>query len=226
MILDCVMYHKDKLTFDLRRKLLPKENILSVVVEATRTHAGTHKELNFPKNHPDYNGFYGVVDLPETDDRWFLENMHRNALTQVIRQYASQDTWVMISDCDEIPNMSTWDGNEGVFSMRHSFYSPYTIHPQRWNGTVLVHSWRFTSPYGPMTAQDCRNFRDLLRPVGTGWHLGWLTDPTKKAQDFAHAEVTADKIVGDIRDMVAPDGFKLLWNTDIPDEIRSVWNES
>lgn len=223
MLLDCVMYHNDVATFKMRHDYLKQFNVQHIVVEADRTHSGKPKELNFRRYFPDVDCIYGVVHLPETDDRWFLENTHRQGLNQAIRQFINRDCMVMISDCDEIPNLESWYGNEGVFYQRMSFYTPYLTHPDPWRGTVIMNSLRFNSIYGAITAQDCRNFRDVLMPVGTGWHLSWLGSKEwceTKADNFAHSEITKGIYNSAVLEHRAPDGTLLTEDYNVPNFIK------
>ena len=203
MIVDCFTFFNEFDLLQVRLDELSPYVDRFVVAEANRTHAGTLKPYYLEtalRDHPSLEQIVLVkVELPECKgDRWALENMQRNALVHGLQGTSPHDT-VLVGDVDEIPNMATWDGKEGVFRGDAYFYKVNLLHRELWNGTVAVKAWRFGSPYGPILPQDCRNFRDMMTPCGEGKHFSWLGDPAVKVVSFAHAELDTPDFVPDMR---------------------------
>lgn len=194
MIYDCITFFNEVDLVELRFEILDQFVTAFVVAEADTTHSGIDKPYYFEQNYDRFRKwahkiiYLKVTGLPKSENRWLAENAQRNALIKGI----PSNGFVMVSDADEIPNLNSWNGTEGVFQQLHSFYKINKIIPRRWNGTVITQAWRFNSPFGKITPQDCRNFRDILRPVGAGWHFSWLEDAETKIKAFAHAELEAN----------------------------------
>ncbi len=226
-IIDCFTYYNEDDVLELRFKELYDKVDAFVLVESNRTHSNQPKEKNFKSERftPFADKILYVESLAETcesTERWALENHQRNAINAGLNFLKpNYDHFIMISDVDEIPDLATWKGEEGVFRQRHSYYSFDWVDPRPWNGTVGMYFWRFQSPYGKMIPQDLRNFRDILKPVGLGWHFGWLGDTERaknKAQNFAHSELSSDDFVNNqlpekVQKHQHPDGTQLLYDT-------------
>ena len=197
-ILDCFMFNDEFDILELRMKILYPHVDKFVIVQSKYTHSGKDRDIvNINTRWPQYVDKIStyVVGKPQIYDkkneRWQLENYHRNQISLGLNNLNNGDA-VLISDVDEIPDLMNWNHSEGVFVQQHSYYKFDLIDPRPWNGTVCIAGWRFNSPYGKMTPQDCRNFRDLLKPCGTGWHFGWIGSiekAKKKIEDFAHFEL-------------------------------------
>ena len=129
-IYDCFMYFDEDLLLDLRLNVLDKYVDKFIITEATYTHNGNSKKLNFNINN--FKKFkskieYIVVDkqppnilkINETDsyekkgeklilNGYARDNFQRNELNRGILT-ANQDDIIIVSDLDEIPNLKNLD---------------------------------------------------------------------------------------------------------------------
>lgn len=199
-IIDCFTFFNEHDVLEMRFKELYTKVDRFVICEANITHAGKEKPWNLEKHQDRYKDYldkviYVKADLCVCDSRWEIENEHRRYIKAGLRDIQPTD-YVLISDVDEIPDLTAPSLREGVFAQRHSYYSLDWFDPRIWRGTVGVYGWRFTSPYGPIDPQDCRNFRDILQPVGSGWHVGWLGNydrAREKVENFGHSELDTEE---------------------------------
>ena len=198
MIIDTFTFFNELDLLELRLIELSQYVDMFVVVEADKTHAGNPKPMYFQENLKRYKEWSHKIRrvevtlpfLPTNGDRWVLENAQRNAISAGLEGIAGGDV-VLVGDVDEFPKLYSWNGVEGVFQCQETYYKlNLWTRPNRgsWNGTCAVKAWRFSSPYGSITPQDVRNCRDLLRPVGFGWHFSWAEDAQTKLASFAHTE--------------------------------------
>jgi hypothetical protein len=238
MIIDACIFNNEFDVLYLRLNLLRRYVDKFVICEANRTHSGTPKGSLLREHLQEDNKLsrltnamgskieFVMVDLPESTNRWNIENWHRSGCLNGITVLPTD--FVMISDVDEVPDMTRWNGDEGAFLQRHSYYAFDLVDPRIWKGTVCVKGWRFMSPWGclsSVTPQDVRNFRDVAQPCGYGWHFGWLggyENALRKIGDFAHSELEENKnqnILHSYTEGVHPmDGTKFICTTEgLPD---------
>ena len=167
------MYFDEDLLLDLRLNSLSKFVKKFIITEATYTHNGTKKKLNFDINK--FNKFkdkitYIVVDqepdniLPLSDSDTLEKKGEKLILNGMARDYfqrenlsrgvnqALDDDLILISDLDEIPDITKLDQNKIknnilIFEQKmfyyklNLFYEDYT-----WLGTKAVKKKNFISP--------------------------------------------------------------------------------
>lgn len=167
-----------------------------VLVEATTTHSNLPKPLYFEERQEEFKN-YPIEHLimkyegPEVGP-WALENRQRNCINWAFEKLQPHD-FVLVGDVDEIPDPRFVGKGEFVYNMRDHYWKWNMMHPNRWNGTVQVMGHRFSSKYGKIRPQDCRNFRDLMLRIQAGWHFSWSTDVETKQRSFAHTELQGRK---------------------------------
>ena len=132
-IYDSFMYFDEDLLLDIRLNTLDKYVSKFIITEATYTHNGTPKKLNFDINR--FNKFknkiiYIIVDqqppnileikkdedLDKKGQKLILngyarDNYQRNKLMDGIKE-ASDNDIIIVSDLDEIPNLKNLDFNK------------------------------------------------------------------------------------------------------------------
>lgn len=228
MIFDCFTFYNEHDVLEMRLTELYEKVDKFILVEGNKTHSGQPKQINFditdqrwaPFRDKLVNGVVDMPDIPDGRDRWFLENFQRNAIFPLLyTQNPTPYDAVIVSDVDEIPDLSTWNGREGVFVQKHSFYNFDWVMPEPWNGSVLLAFGRMISPFGQISPQDMRNFRDLVRPCGTGWHFSWLGNEESakhKMSVFAHDELekSGTDIALRIQSNQHPEGKQLVYCRD------------
>ena len=172
-IYDCFMYFDEDLLLDLRFNSLNKFVKKFVITEATYTHNGSKKKLNFDINK--FKKFkdkiiYLVVDKQPQDIRELSDNdtKHRRGekliLNGMARDYfqrenlsrgisdAGDNDLILISDLDEIPNLEKLDpinikNNIIIFEQKMFYYKLNLFYEDyTWLGTKAVKKKRFISP--------------------------------------------------------------------------------
>ncbi len=196
-IYDCFMYFDEDLLLDLRLNSLDKFVKKFVITEATYTHNGTKKKLNFDiskfKKFKD-KIIYIVVDkqpnnilnLSESDtkqkrgEKLILNGMardyfQRESLLEGLKQSERNDL-ILISDLDEIPNLNKLDfsninNNIIIFEQKMFYYKLNLFYEDYiWLGTKGVKRKNLISP------QWLRNIKGKNYPK---WRLDILFSKKK-----------------------------------------------
>jgi beta-1,4-mannosyl-glycoprotein beta-1,4-N-acetylglucosaminyltransferase len=151
-IFDCTLFTDEKIIFGLRLKILNKYIDKFIVSEASYTHSGVPKKLNF--NIDDYPEFkqkiiYIIVnELPTfTEDDLISKRtksikiiaFQRNKLLEGLNK-AHDDDFIIYSDCDEIPNLKNLDlfnTKKITIFQQKSFYYKFNLELKTlpWYGT-------------------------------------------------------------------------------------------
>ena len=127
-IIDCITYFNEPLLFELRLNILDKFVDEFVVSEATFTHSGKKKNINFDISR--YEKFKHKIkhliisekpdDLFEINEKNKSNNslyrlnaayriqFQRNYINKYLKQFSPND-WIIYSDSDEIPNLNKID---------------------------------------------------------------------------------------------------------------------
>jgi beta-1,4-mannosyl-glycoprotein beta-1,4-N-acetylglucosaminyltransferase len=167
------MYYDEDLLLDIRLNSLDKFVKKFVITEATYTHNGNKKKLNF-----DINKFQkfkdkinyivvdqqpkNIIDLKDTDskdemgEKLILNGMardyfQRESLTKGLK-YADSEDLILISDLDEIPNLESYDlnsikNNIVIFEQKILYYKLNLVYKDfLWQGTKAVKNKNFLSP--------------------------------------------------------------------------------
>ena len=188
-IYDCFMYYDEDLLLDLRLNALDKYVKKFVISEATYTHNGSKKKLNFDIQK--YNKFkdkieYIVVDqqppnIIETkksdtakilEEKLILNGMARDYFQRENLQKGLKnldaDDLIIVSDLDEIPNLENLDqnniGNNIIIFQQKMFYYKFNLLYEEfiWAGSKAVKYRNFVSP------QWLRNIKSKKYPF---WRL-------------------------------------------------------
>lgn len=202
-IYDCFTYFNEDELLKLRFETLWDVVDYFVVCEATRTHTGKEKSINFSfekfDKYKEKIRYLLIDTYPfETTDPWVYENYQRNYLANGLFD-AVDDDWIMISDLDEIPNPISISSFNPNLYLRGSFQQDafvYFLNNQVMRGDIpfiwdlskitTFYSFRkffFSSP------EEVRNYRGQgvfrgikkffikkktqLIPKG-GWHFTWM----------------------------------------------------
>ena len=129
-IFDCFMYFDEEIVLDTRLNCLNPYVDYFVIIESCFTHSGDRRELNFDiKKYKKFKDkiIYKVYDqIPnkiekvfENDDEitkstkyimnaLYRENSQRNFISEGIKKANNEDL-ILVSDVDEIPNLSNID---------------------------------------------------------------------------------------------------------------------
>ena len=228
-IYDCFMYFDEDLLLDLRLNTLNKYVKKFVITEATYTHNGSKKKLNFDINK--FKKFrdkinYIVVDKQPSNilklvngeseerkkEKLILNGMARDYFQREKLQNglkdANDDDFIIISDLDEIPDLSSLDfskiKNEIIIFQQKMFYYKFNLLYEdfNWFGSKAVRKKNFLSPQWlrniksrnyPKWRLDTlfskKKYSNLYLVKDGGWHFTCIRtaeDLEKKLLNFAH----------------------------------------
>lgn len=209
-IIDCFLFFNELDLLEIRLNALAPYVDRFVLCERAVTHSGQPKPLFFQENKERFKDFpivhliqppaENMVSIPGTRDgrAWKLEHRQRDYLTNGFMD-AKPDDWIMLSDLDEIPDMTKWDGkSEGAFKQKMYYYylNCYTG-VNNWKGTILQKRGSITADMN-----DVRNHRNHYPTIVVGgWHfstLGPADNIVYKIQSFAHCELNKPEFVDHI----------------------------
>ncbi len=228
-IYDCFMYYDEDLLLDIRLNTLDKYVTKFIITEATYTHNGSDKKLKFNINNfkkfKDKISYIVVDEQPPNIFKLTSEESKQTKAEKLIlngmaRDYfqreklqdglhqASDDDLILISDLDEIPNLSSLKfsniKNKIVLFQQKMFYYKFNLLYEDfvWFGSKAVKKKNFLSP------QWLRNIKSRKYPVWRidtffskkkysnlyfvqdgGWHFTCIRtaeELEKKLLNFAH----------------------------------------
>ena len=215
MLYDCFTYFNEDLILDVRLNILSDKVDYFVIIEGSRTHSGKSKKKNFDiKKFSKFKNkikYFFIKDMPEKLSPWELENFQRNQILLGLKR-AQKNDLILISDCDEIPNLDVirniknLDNDIFVFEQKFFYYKFNLFNTQAnpWYGTKLF-SYKFLEKFTP---QEIRNYKAKQYPFWRidkpknlkiinkgGWHFSFLNSVKNiklKLESFAHTEFNKD----------------------------------
>jgi beta-1,4-mannosyl-glycoprotein beta-1,4-N-acetylglucosaminyltransferase len=241
------MFFDEEMLLEIRLNTLDKFVDKFIIVESAYTHSGKEKKLIFDINkYPEFKkkiNYIIVNDLPQgleqirKDDSNFeitykeimnalrRENFQRNAINQGLANVDDND-WIIISDLDEIPDLSTINFNiinkKIIFFKQKVFYYKFNLELKtlRWIGSKACKKKYLKSP------QWLRNVKDKIYPKwrldiifsekkynniffveNGGWHFSFVKKPEdieKKLKSYLHhREYDLDPLgIENIKDLI------------------------
>ena len=204
-IYDCFMFYDEDLIAELRFNILNQYVNEFIVVESKYTHSGEKRELLFNINkYPNFKNKINYIVLEnepdnlekvyddDTEDKknskYIMnalkrENYHRNEISKGLNK-ASPEDLILISDVDEIPNLSKLDinkiNNEIILFKQNFYYYKLNLklEDMPWYGTKACKFKILKSP------QWLRNIKDKKYPF---WRVDVLFSD-KKYLNIKHIE--------------------------------------
>ncbi len=228
-IYDCFMFYDEDLVADLRFNILDEHVTKFVVVESKFTHSGEKRNLLFDinkyskfknkinyvilENEPSNLEIINDSDTADKKNSKYImnalkrENYQRNGITNGLKE-ASPDDLILISDADEIPNLSNLEleniNNEIILFKQNFYYYKFNLklEDMPWLGTKACKYKELKSP------QWLRNVKDKKYPFwrldvlfsnkkysnikfieNGGWHFSNMKSPAeieKKMRTYLH----------------------------------------
>ncbi len=209
------MYFDEDLVLDIRLNTLNDKVDKFIITEATKTHSGKNKKLNFKienfSKFKDKIHYLVVDDLPinvkSNRQNWHenhvRDQFQRNAMERGYRDFSGEDL-IMISDIDEIPNPKKLEEfnikNKYACFLQKNFQSKINllnITEENWPGTKICQKKYLRSP------QWLRNIKTKKKPFwkifnrniqlidNGGWHFSFLKKPESiknKIISYSHQE--------------------------------------
>ena len=202
MIVDCFTFFDELEILEVRLNALAPFVDKFFLEESTVTFTGKMKRMYFDENKSKFKDF-NIVHIVSRDgmnqdigkykeDAWKRECYQREFLLKRAAQDIEDDEILLLSDVDEIPDLSKYNGAEGVFlhKLYYYYFNCYTGH-KSWRGTVAV------KKKNAGDLNTLRRRRHRMPAVGRGWHFSYLGTPERiryKIESFSHTVLNTDKI--------------------------------
>jgi beta-1,4-mannosyl-glycoprotein beta-1,4-N-acetylglucosaminyltransferase len=229
MIFDCITYsnNNEDLILEIRLNTLDKYVDKFVIVEATLDHAGNKKRLNFNinkfKKFEKKIRYIEVNDMPKKTEPFYYNrrHWHKNIVrdeyqrNQIMRGLydVKDDDLVIISDCDEIPNLkelTNWNIKKfAVFSQKFYKFKLNLLSPGQtpYQGSRIIKAKYLSKKITPqwLRYQYTKRIkfwqihRLLTNPMvieNGGWHFSFVLSPEDiraKMKSYAHGELNIEK---------------------------------
>ena len=200
-IFDCTTYFEEPLLFDIRLNILNEYVDEFIVCEATYTHSGQKKKINFNiNNYPNFKNKITHIIIDEQPKDLFKINESNKINNSLFRLNASKriekqrnkilsyfdkgnaEDWIMYSDSDEIPDLSKIDLKKEKTKI--VLFKQKVFH-YKFNLLLESHDW-----YGSKTCK----FKDLesitnLRNIKTKKYDWWRMDTVFKKDKFINLKI-------------------------------------
>ena len=228
-IIDCFIFFDEEMLLDLRLNILDKFVDQFVIVESSYTHSGKEKKLIFDINK--YSKFKkkinyivlkdppkGIEEINNNDSEGEIsrkeilnalkrENLQRDTIFNGLND-ADKNDWIIISDLDEIPDLSNVNfnniKNKIIFFKQKVFYYKLNLELKnlRWIGTKACRKKHLKSPQWLRNLKDKiypkwrvdilfseKKYSDIFFIENGGWHFSFVKKPEdieKKLKSYLH----------------------------------------
>ena len=213
-IYDCFQFFNEENILDLRLNILDKHVDFFVIVESTTDHQGNTKKLDFDVNkfkkfqkkiiYIAVEDTLDAIKKPHLGQNSLVERHQRNSIMKGLRN-CSDDDLVIISDVDEIPDLSklklfNQKKRYAVFLQKKFDYKLNLLNETEgeWHGSKICLKKNLKSPQWLRDLKFKKNpfwridkIRDLQIIKDGGWHFSYLQNPDdilKKIVSFSHGE--------------------------------------
>lgn len=223
------MFFDEEMLLDLRLNILDKFVDKFIIVESSYTHSGKEKKLTFDINK--YSKFKkkinyiilknpptGIESINNNDSEDEIsrkeilnalkrENLQRNTILNGL-QDADKDDWVIVSDLDEIPDLTNINfnniKNKIIFFKQKVFYYKLNLELKtlRWIGSKACKKKNLKSPQWLRNIKDKiypkwrmdillsnKKYNDIYFVENGGWHFSFVKNPEdieKKLKSYLH----------------------------------------
>ena len=203
-IFDCITYFDEPMLFELRLNILSSYVDEFIVSEATYTHSGEKKKINFNKeNFPKFKNkithlivdqepkdLFEINESNKSNNSLFRLNAakriekQRNELINYLETKDKND-WVIYSDSDEIPNLSKIDLKNTQSKI--VLFKQKVFH-YKFNLVLDSHDW-FGSKASKI--KDLENI-SILRNIKTKKYPWWRVDVLFKKDKYINLNIVED----------------------------------
>ena len=226
-IYDCFMYFDEDIVLDVRLNFLNKFVDQFVIIESVYNHRGEKRVPLFKidkfKKYKDKIKYILINDIPpgieiiNKGDKDIYrksifnaskrENLQRNQILKGLTE-ANEEDWIIISDLDEIPNLSKINlkntKDKLIFFNQHMMYYKFNL---KLNDYIWVGSkaCKMKNLQSPQWIRDIKNknygwwridiffsnkkYNNILFVEDGGWHFSYLKNPKgieKKLKSYLH----------------------------------------
>ena len=226
-IYDCFMYFDEDIVLDVRLNFLNEFVDQFVIIESEYNHRGEKRVPLFKidkfKKYKDKIKYILINDIPpgieiinkEDEDVYRKsifnaskrENFQRNQILKGLTE-ANEEDWIIISDLDEIPNLSKINlkntKDKLIFFNQHMMYYKFNLklNDYIWVGSKACKMKNLKSPQWLRDIKDRkyswwrvdvyfskRKYSNILFVENGGWHFSYLKNPKdieKKLKSYLH----------------------------------------
>jgi beta-1,4-mannosyl-glycoprotein beta-1,4-N-acetylglucosaminyltransferase len=206
-IIDCFSFYNELDMLRFRLEELYDTVDYFIIVEATQTHSGKVKELNYENNkqlfakYQDKIIYVVVDDMPGGDDAWVREMYQRSAIDRGLSKLDLQDNDIItVTDLDEIFSKQflqtirtqTLENNVYVPTFDMYYYNLECKARLKWYHAKVLNYW----VYKNVCNRCCNTIRHWGNGINingnNGWHFSYFGDVAfikNKIQNFAHQEL-------------------------------------
>ncbi len=213
-ILDCVTYFDEEIILELRLNILYEHVSKFIITEGEFDHRGNKRKLNFDLNKyskfKDKIIYIPVKDFPDLKNPWSMLEHQRNYCNKEISKF-DDETYVLVSDIDEIPNPKKINEfinskhKYGVFEQLFFYYKLNLLNltQSEWHGSKICKKKYLKNPnwlreykvkkYPWWRIDKPKNIKIIK---DGGWHFSFLYDVDgiiKKISSFQHTEFDKDE---------------------------------
>lgn len=201
MIYDCFTFYNELDLLEFRLAFVGPHVDRFVIVEANQTFTGKPRDYCFAANHARFARwddkilYVQVDDMPAGGSDWSREYFQRNAIMRGLTEAAPDDI-VLVSDVDEIPDISAvlaGLGDDQPYALEQiqcHFYLNYRL--RDWKKAVATRRRNMA-----VSPNELRMLPEKPRIKGAGWHFSYLMDAgmiSEKLSVFSHQEVNTSQI--------------------------------
>ena len=228
-IFDCFMYFDEDIVLDVRLNYLDKYVDKFIIIESKYNHKGEKRTplFNIDKFKKFENKIKyiltneiptGIENIKADDNKseiyrksifnaWKRENLQRNQISEGLSD-AQEEDWVIISDLDEIPNLSEIKlkniNDNLVFFKQDMMYYKFNLRLENyiWVGSKACKMKNLESPQWIRDIKDRKyswwrvdtyfskkKYNNILFVENGGWHFSYLKNPKdieKKLKSYLH----------------------------------------
>ena len=228
-IFDCFMYFDEDIVLDVRLNYLDKYVDKFIIIESKYNHKGEKRTplFNIDKFKKFENKIKyiltneiptGIENIKADDNKseiyrksifnaWKRENLQRNQISEGLSD-AQEEDWVIISDLDEIPNLSEIKlkniNDNFVFFKQDMMYYKFNLRLEDyiWVGSKACKMKNLESPQWIRDIKDRKyswwrvdtyfskkKYNNILFVENGGWHFSYLKNPKdieKKLKSYLH----------------------------------------
>lgn len=186
-IYDCVMFFNELDMLELRFNILNDVVDHFVVCEAEETHSGQSKPLNFLDNYDRFTKWRDKIIYVNAGplsngqrNSWQREYYHRTRIAEGLFGAEPQD-WVVVSDCDEIPEPG-WINRMRVSSFQaHKFEIDFYYYDfnHRVSQGWAIGAYEWGVEKDPNKIRTCANDSVKIESYEDcgGWHFSYFGGP-------------------------------------------------
>ena len=228
-IFDCFMYFDEDIVLDVRLNYLDKYVDQFIIIESEYNHKGEKRaplfDINKFKKFENKIKYIltnnippGIENIKANDNEseiyrksifnaWKRENLQRNQISEGLSD-AQEEDWVIISDLDEIPNLSEIKlkniNDNFVFFKQDMMYYKFNLRLENyiWVGSKACKMKNLESPQWIRDIKDRKyswwrvdtyfskkKYNNILLVENGGWHFSYLKNPKdieKKLKSYLH----------------------------------------